>query len=341
MSEFIVVGENVHTTRVIRRKDERVVPDEDGREAIAFVDEHGEERRLPVAPAEQATNEYAEGRIKHVRTAVRQAMEEGEGAPDAVAYLRALAHHQIEQGAAFLDINVDEVSLRLEEQKAAMRWLCGLLGPVSSVPLSIDSSNLEIIEAGMEVASHHAGAPMLNSASLERLDALDVAAAAGGPVIVTAAGESGMPDGAQQRVEYASRMVEAARAKGIEDDLIYIDPLVFPISVDGAFGDHCLDAIRDLRARFPAAHITGGMSNVSFGLPHRRLINDAFLLMAIEAGADSGILDPVVSPPERALSLDRDALGFQLARDVLTGADVHCKAYLKASRKGELEPAAT
>ena len=74
----------------------------------------------------------------------------------------------------------------------------------------------------------------------------------------------------------------------------YVDPLVFPVSVDGAFGRHCLDAIRELRARFgPDIHITGGMSNVSFGIPGRRLINDVFLRLAVEAGADSGIIDPI------------------------------------------------
>ena len=96
-------------------------------------------------------------------------------------------------------------------------------------------------------------------------------------------------------------MVAHAEAHGIEHDRLFIDPLVFPISVDGAFGHHCLDAIREIRARWPAAHITGGMSNVSFGLPNRRLINDAFLVMAIEAGADSGIIDPILNPPARAL----------------------------------------
>jgi 5-methyltetrahydrofolate--homocysteine methyltransferase len=79
------------------------------------------------------------------------------------------------------------------------------------------------------------------------------------------------------------------------------------------------------------------MSNVSFGLPNRRLINDAFLVLAMEAGADSGIIDPVTSSVERVLSLDRSSRPFQLALDVLSGADRHCRAYMKAYRAGELE----
>jgi cobalamin-dependent methionine synthase I len=337
---FIIIGENVHTTRVIRRNDARVGSDERGREAIVFADEHGEIRQLPVSPAEQATMEYQEGRIKHVRTAVRLAMDGGEDAEVAVAYLRAMAHQQVGAGAGFLDVNVDEVSLKLADQKAAMRWLVELLGPISPVPLSIDSSNLEIIEAGMQAADTHAGAPMLNSASLERVEALDLAVDAGGPVIITAAGSSGMPSGAEERVQYAAQMVAQADAKGIAHDRLYIDPLVFPISVDGQFGHHCLDAIREIRRRWPDAHITGGMSNISFGLPNRKLINDAFLVMAIEAGADSGITDPIMNPPERALAADHSAPHFQLAADVLTGVDRNCKAYLRASRAGALEEAA-
>ena len=80
-----------------------------------------------------------------------------------------------------------------------------------------------------------------------------------------------MPDGTEERVANASRMVEAALAKGIPLSDIYIDPLVFPISVDKVFGLHCLDAIRELRGKFgPDVHITGGMSNVSFGVPARK-----------------------------------------------------------------------
>ena len=135
---------------------------------------------------------------------------------------------------------------------------------------------------------------MLNSASLERLEALDLARAHDCRVVVTAAGERGMPDGAEARVANATRMVEAALTRGFSQGDLHIDPLVFPNSVDSGFGHHCLDAIRALRARFGAdIHITGGMINVSFGLPARKLLNEIFVLLAVEAGADGGIMDPV------------------------------------------------
>jgi cobalamin-dependent methionine synthase I len=338
-SEFIIIGENIHTTRIVRKPGPLVVEDEQGRECVAFTDEHGTPSFLPITDEEKRSQEYDEGRVKHVRNAVRLATEyDGDDSELGKAYLRAMARKQIDAGAHYLDVNVDEYSHRLPEQIEKMRWLVGLLAEHSTVPLSIDSSNLEIIEAGMDAATgHSAGEPMLNSASLERAEALDLAKQAGGPVIVTAAGESGMPSNAEERVANASRMIELALEKGIPLADLYVDPLMFPISVDGAFGHHVLDAIRALRERYgPDIHITGGMSNVSFGLPNRRLINDAFLALALDAGADSGIIDPIANDVSRVRALDRSSTEFQLALDVLTGADRNCRAYMKAFRAGEL-----
>jgi cobalamin-dependent methionine synthase I len=338
-SPFKIIGENIHTTRIVRRPGPLVGVDEEGREAILFHDETGQPRTLPIPDEERQTQEYEEGRVKHVRSAVRLAKDgEGSDAAAGLAYLRALALRQIESGAHFLDINVDEVSHRLPEQIETIRWLVQLIAAVAPVPLSIDSSNLEIIAAGIEAAKDSVEPPMLNSASLERVDALDLAVEVGGAVIVSAAGASGMPSDTAERVQNASRMIDLALSKGIAPDLLYVDPLVFPISVDGDFGEHCLGAFRELRARYgPDIHLTGGMSNVSFGLPGRRLINDVFLVLAIEAGADSGIIDPVTNNVDQVLALDRQSDSYRFAHDVLSGADRHCRAYMKAYRAGELE----
>ena len=342
--DFVVIGENLHATRVLLRKSERIAANEQGEEGIVFVDEDGASHHLRIPEEEKRSQPYQEGRIKHVRLAVQIAMAGAE--PDcstALSYLRTLARRQVKAGAHFLDVNVDEISTKLDDQLGAMRWLVRELAPLVDVPLSIDSSNLEIISAGVaeavEVASTGVGPPMLNSASLERIEALDLAAQFRGPVVVTAAGESGMPTNAEERVANASRMVQASLAVGIGLDRIFVDPLVFPIAVDGEYGRHCLDAIAELRRRFGTEiHITGGMSNVSFGLPQRRLLNDAFLILAIEAGADSGIVDPTVVNVERVLSADRTTRPFQLAFDVFTGTDENCRAYMKAYRAGELTP---
>ena len=200
-------------------------------------------------------------------------------AAEGLRYLHRLAERQHEAGAHFLDLNVDEISLRREQQQAAMRWLVTALAQVSPLPLSIDSSNVDIIRAGLEAWAACRRAPgddgsgrgLLNSASLERLDALDLALAHDVQVVVTAAGESGMPASAEERVANASRVIEAALAKGIPLSDLYVDPLVFPIGVDQGFGHHCLQAITTLRRRYGAEiHISGGFSNVSFGMPARQ-----------------------------------------------------------------------
>ena len=178
---------------------------------------------------------------------------------------------------------------------------------------------------------------MLNSASLERIEALDLAKRYNTAVIVSAAGNSGMPQNDDERVQNASRMVDAALDKEIQPKNIYIDPLIFPISVDSEFGNHAFEAIRRLRERYgPEIHITGGFSNVSFGIPCRRLVNNVFLNLVIQAGADSGIIDPITSRLDHVLSMERTSIPYKLTENMLLGRDRFCKRFLRAYRKGEL-----
>ncbi|MEE8173493.1 MAG: dihydropteroate synthase [Alphaproteobacteria bacterium] len=335
---YITVGENIHTTRVLLRKGKRIAV-EDGVEVILYETVDGSPRQLPVPDFVKSTQDYDEGRVKHVKIALAAAMQgSGAEAENGLDYLRALAHQQERAGAKFLDINVDEFSLKPSEQKIAMQWLVGAVQKMSELPLSVDSSDVEVIRVGLEAYQNSNARPMLNSASLERLDALELALDHKAEVVVTAAGEKGMPSGTAERVANASRMVDAALDKGVPLSDIQIDPLVFPISVDKDFGLHCLDAIRELRAKYgPEIHITGGMSNVSFGIPGRRIVNDTFVILAVAAGADGGIIDPVLSSPSEIFAMHRDSLGYRLAEDMLLGKDEHCKKYIRAWRKGELK----
>ena len=336
---FWVIGENIHTTRSVLREGKLVGTAPTGEEAVRYTTVAGETRYLPILEELKSRQDYQEGRVKHVMVAVRAAMcYTGEVAAEGMRYLQTLVDKQVKAGADYLDLNVDEFSWNLEEQKAAMRWLVQAVEPLSPVPLSIDSSNQEILWAGIEACRSLAGAPMLNSASRERIDALDVAAAHSLPVVVTAAGGSGMPQNAEERIENASYIVDAALAKGIPLDRMFVDALVFPISVDSQFVVHCLDAFRVLRAKYgERIHLTGGLSNVSFGMPCRKLINEVFLNLAVEAGADSGIVDPVTSNLNRVFVGDKSSRPHQLAQEMLLGADPGCTNYLDAFREGELE----
>ena len=331
--EFTLIGENIHTTRVLLLKGKRVGALPGGGEALRFSDSAGRPGLLPIPEKIKGTQDYQEGRVKHVKIALQAAMA---GSHEGVEYLRFLVRRQEEAGADFLDLNVDEISLRYEEQRMAMQWLVRAVREMSPLPLAVDSSRVETLRAGLEVMAGRRC--LLNSASLERLEALDLAREFGAELVISAAGEKGMPEGTEGRLANAARMVEAALAKGFAPEALYLDPLVFAISVDIQFGGHCLGAIRQLRARYgPQLGITGGFSNISFGLPCRQIVNEVFLLLAIEAGADSGIVDPVSSRLERVAALDRSAAAVQLTEAMLLGSDVNCKNFLRAYRKGELE----
>ena len=337
--EFIIIGENVHTTRVVLRKGKLVTNNPDGVESVRYLDAGKKRRYLTIPEDVKNTQDYEEGRVKHVKIAVQAAMNgKGAEASEGLNYVHRLVQRQVDAGADFVDLNVDEISLRPQEQKEAMQWLVRTVEEMCPIPLSVDSSNVETIQAGLESGDRRAGRMLLNSASLERLEALDLAKLHDSLVIVTAAGESGMPQDDAERIANASQMVDAALDRGISIEDIFIDVLIFPISVDSAFGVHAFDTIRQLRAKYgPDIHITGGFSNVSFGLPCRRIVNDAFMCLAIDAGADSGIIDPVTSRPSKVFSIDRGSRAYQLAEDMLLGRDRFCKKFLRAYRKGELE----
>jgi cobalamin-dependent methionine synthase I len=332
--DFIVLGENIHCTRVLKRNGPRIKDDN----FIQWVDGAGKEWLLPISDAEKRSQNWEEGRVKHFKIAMLAAKNETGATQEAgVEYIRWRMQQQVDNGADYLDLNVDEISFKEAEQQQAMEWLVRFMQEISPIPLCVDSSNGETIRRGLEAADDRAGKTMLNSASLERISSLDVAKAHDCPVVVTAAGQSGMPQNTEERVDHATQLVDAALAKGVKLSNMYVDPLMFPISVDSAFGNHVIEAIRQIRQRYgPEIHITGGFSNISFGLPARRLINDAFFLLAIEAGADSGLIDPVTSNPQHVFEVDRTTDAFKLAEALLRGEDKNCKAYLKAYRKGDL-----
>ena len=334
---FFVVGENVHCTRILLKRGKRVGQSPDGGAAILWSDADGRERHLAIPEKFQAASDYLEGRVKHVQIATHVALEGGADARTALDYLRHVVQRQVDAGVDYLDVNTDEFGLKPEQQAAGMRFLVETVQSITTTPLAIDSSRLETIAEGLAKYNADSGRPLLNSASLERIDALDLAIQHDCPVIVTAAGEKGMPSSSAERIDHATRMVDAAIAKGIALADIHVDLLVFPISVDVTFGRNYLDAVAAIRQRYGTdLHITGGMSNISFGVPVRRLVNDVFVNLAIEHGADGGIIDPVARPLQGVVTLDHTSRPCALARAMLLGEDDQCKQFLSAYREGEL-----
>ena len=308
------------------------------REAIVFVDEDGKTRHLTIPEEERRPRPTRRG-ASSTSPAVRLAMAGGPMPRPRFATSKRSPAVRSRRAPQFLDLNVDEVSNKLAEQLEAMRFLATALALVLEVPLSIDSSNLEIIAAGVTAAL---GRPQ--PASGRRCSTRPRSSASRPSTRGTtrrprrrhSSRRPGMPANTEERVENASRIVEASLKRGLALGPDHVDPLVFPVAVDRSYGRHCLDAIRELRRLFgPEIHITGGISNVSFGLP-----TGAFSTTS-SWPRDRGRRRqrhrrPDRGEPAAGYSHGPDLGPFQLALDVLTGTDENCRAYMKAHRAGEL-----
>ncbi len=307
--KFLIIGENVHCTRKVKRGGARAKILPDGSDVIVFADAEGTERHLPVPEPIRSTDAFSKGMIPHVAAAVWLGLRgNGEERQTGQAYLGWLARRQLERGADFIDVNVDEFSPDLEARNQAMRWAVGTLQEVSDKPLSIDSSEVATLRAGLEACDTSRGArPMLNSAALDRPESIDLARELNCRTIVMTSGESGMPNTAEERIANANQIMEKALAAGIPMADLHIDPLVLPASTVPDSCPAVLKAIKALRQGYPEVHIAGGHSNVSFGLPMRRLLNAVWLSLAIEAGCDSGLIDPLTCHPDDVSKLDRSS----------------------------------
>jgi 5-methyltetrahydrofolate--homocysteine methyltransferase len=254
-----------------------------------------------------------------------------------VEYLHYLVRVQEAHGAHFLDLNVDEFSTELAERRKVMQWAAGVLQQASSVPLSIDSSNVDILEIGLAACDRSKGRPMVNSVSLERKEAVRAAGAAGAAVIAAAGGEGAMPTNKEERLANVERLMALLDKAGLRLGDVYLDPLVFPVSVDSGNGRLVLESIEELRNKHgEAVHFAPGLSNISYGMPNRKLINQVFTRLCVQSGLDGGIVDPLQINDGALARLDEGSEPFQLARAFLLGEDQFGMAFITAARAGKL-----
>jgi len=241
-----------------------------------------------------------------------------------VSFIQGLAKKQADAGAHWLDVNA---GTHPDREPDDLGWLIQIIQAVVGVPLSLDSANPNALRVAMKEVKQ---TPLINSISGEpdRLNGvLPIVAEFGCDVIALAMDDKGIPDSVEKRLAVVRRLFEATRGAGVPDDKVYVDPLVMTIATNTDCGWIALDTIRAVRAEYPQAHISTGLSNVSFGLPMRSLINRTFLALALAAGMDTAIVDP----------LDRELKAALLATDLLLGRDKHCLAYTRAYRAGLLE----
>ena len=336
MKTLIVVGENIHCTRVYKVGGAFVKPHGAG-QAIVYGGK-ADTRYLPIPARFTETADWASGKVKHCAVAVWQGLYgDAAGKAAAVDYLRYLAARQEAADASFLDVNVDEFSTDVAERCRAIKWVAGIVQAGSQLPLSIDSSNEVILRAGLESCDPKRARPMVNSVSLERQSSIAVAAEFKAVVIASAAGEKDLPGDTATRLANINRLMPLLSAVGIKGNSVFVDPLVFPVATDSNNAQSFIDAVSAIRRTYgPEIHISGGLSNVSFGMPARKLINQVFTWMVVEAGGDSGILDPLQMNAKILAAVDSASEPFKLARALLTGEDLFGVEFITAQREGKL-----
>lgn len=252
--------------------------------------------------------------INASRKQIRAAIESRD-----VETIQTAARDQADNGADYIDVNAGTF---VGQEAACLRWLVETVQDATDRPCALDSPDPVAIEAALAV---HQGVPLINSISLERAryDALlPLITGTGFKVIALCMSDDGMPQTTDDRLRIAERLIHGLTQNNVALDNIYIDPLVQPISVNKAFGMEFLDAIEQIMTRFPGVHTACGLSNVSYGLPERRILNQIFMAMAICKGLDGAIVNP----------LDARMMATIVAAQTLAGRDDYCINYLQNYR---------
>lgn len=244
-----------------------------------------------------------------------------------IEFIKERAITQGDQGADYIDVNCGTL---IHDEEEFLPWLVEVVQSVVNKPCCIDSPNPLALK---KAVSLHQGncKPMINSITAEKErynPILEIVKEFDTKIIaLTIDDEHGMPEDSATRIKVGANLIESLLKEGIKIDDIYIDPLIQPVSTSSDMGIVALDTIAGIKALFPAVHFMCGLSNVSFGLPKRGLLNRNFLTLAIMAGLDGAILDPG----------NRQMMGNIYATEVLLDRDKFTKRYLKAFRKGQLE----
>lgn len=238
-------------------------------------------------------------------------------------FLGGLAKAQDTAGADFIDVNAGII----QQEAETMEWLVEVVQAATNKPLAIDSDVPAFIEAALR--KYQGGRVIVNSVSAEpeRLASIgSLAAEHQAWVVALAMGEKGIPDTVEERLAACEVIMNHLLGLGMKPEQVLFDPLVLPIGVDSNQGVVTLKTIEQIKSCYPDAKTVMGLSNISYGLPRRKLINRAFLLMAAYAGLDAVILDP----------LDAKVMSLAKVAEMLTGKDSLCRGYIRAYRKGTI-----
>ena len=242
------------------------------------------------------------------------------------AFIKARAVAQEEAGATFIDCCA---SVPEEVEVETLKWMIECIQEVSDLPIAVDSPSADVLAEAWKFCKRPG---LINSVSGEG-DKIDkifpiLAENKGWQVIALLSDDTGIPKNAADRLKVFDKIMAKAKEYGIAPSRIHIDPLVEMLCTSENGIETNIEVITSVREQYPSIHITAAVSNISFNLPVRKMINLGFTVLAMNAGLDSAILDPT----------NRDMMGLIFATEALLGLDDYCCEYIGAYREGLFGP---
>ena len=241
-------------------------------------------------------------------------------------FIRNLVRRQSDAGVDYLDVCAGTGT---EEELSAMYWLIETVQDETDIPLCVDSPNAHIIE---EVLPKVKRCGLINSVSGEgqKCDIIyPLIQNTDWKVIALTCDNDGIPETAEKKTAIAEKLIQKAADYQIAPERIFIDPLVLSLSAVNNSMISFMDTVRSIKKIYPTVHTVSGLSNISYGMPYRKIVNMNFLALALSAGMDTAILDPE----------NRDMIATVYAVEALLGQDRYCRKYNKAFRQGVFGPA--
>lgn len=259
-------------------------------------------------------------RINSTRTKIQEAIK----IRNAAFILREVSS-QLKAGVHFIDINCAVTS---GDEVQEIDWLVSVVqSEFKEINLCIDSPNYLAIDRALKVYKA-SGSLMINSITGEEdriKKILPIAIKHNAKLIALTMGDKGMPSTAEERFDIARDILEKVRKAGFNPENLYFDPLTRPVSTEPEQAKEFLKSIPLIKG-LGGVKVICGLSNISFGLPDRHLINSVFLAMAIQSGIDAAIMDPT----------DKSVMSSITASAAILNSDEYCVEYLKAFREGRL-----
>ena len=260
--------------------------------------------------------EKINGAIPSVAKAIREKDE---------AFIKTLAVNQTNAGVDYIDVCASvEDDIELE----TMKWLIDLVQEVTDTPIAVDSPNAAICAETIKFCKKPG---LVNSVSMEGdkiAQVFPVIAETKWECAALLCDDTGIPKSAEKRLEVFGNLMKKAEEYHKAPSRLHIDPLIEMLCASEEGIEVVVKVIKEIKKQYPDIHITGAVSNISFNLPFRKIINMGFIVLAMNAGMDSAILDP----------LNRDLMGIIYATEALLGEDEYCMEYITAFREGIFGP---